>query len=169
MPRKIILLSRIAVERTAARTRIVYPDLPAKQRDSTHVANWFDRRRREPYAMPILLLLRVTRRNASPRTLRQNSRPDGERIEFYEEKIFIIIRINIKKRYENDSNDYRFSFIFMFYTEQWFVFFLLIYPKILDYQVFETNDAFYYLFNVFGSGAPSYIWCCSVVDHARSI
>lgn len=68
--------------------------------------------------MPILLLLRVTRRNASPRTLRQNSRPDGERIEFYEEKIFIIIRINIKKRYENDSNDYRFSFIFMFYTEQ---------------------------------------------------
>lgn len=95
----------------------------------------------------------------------------AENVSNFKRKKCIIICINIKKRYENDcphSNDYHFSFIFIFNTEQWFVI-LFIYPKILDYQVFETNEAFYYLFDVFRSGAPSYIWCCSVVDHARSI
>lgn len=47
--------------------------------------------------------------------------------------------------------------LFVYSTRSNDLFFLLIYPKILDYQVFETNDAFYYLFNVFRSGAPSYI------------
>lgn len=123
------------------------------------MANWFDRRRREPHARPILLLLQVTRRNASPRTLRQNSRPDGERIEFYEEKI------NNNKRYENDcphSNDYHlFVFVLLGSKRSNKRIFFLIHLKIIDLKVFETSGfriirAFYYLFNVFRSELPLY-------------